>query len=82
MVGSNLNSLATAHLYCLATTQGGSDLDGSLLVAESCKIFDGTFNYINQTGSITLESVISVAGVGVTFKNTLIDYLRQHLITI
>ena len=49
MVGSNLNSLATAHLYCLATAQGGSDLDGSLLVAESCKIFDGTFNYINQT---------------------------------
>jgi hypothetical protein len=47
MVGSNLNSLATAHLYSLATAFGGSDLDGALLVKESCKIFDGAFKYLN-----------------------------------
>ncbi len=33
MVGSNLNSTATSHLFSLATSRGGSDLDGSLLVS-------------------------------------------------
>ena len=49
MVGSNLNSTAASHLFSLATSQGGSDLDGSLLVSLDSQLFEGGFNYTSAT---------------------------------
>lgn len=49
MVGSNLNSTAASHLFSLATSRGGSDLDGSLLVSLDSQLFEGGFNYTGAT---------------------------------
>jgi hypothetical protein len=43
MVGSNLNSTATSHLFTLATF--GSDLDGALLVDSDSMMFEHGFTY-------------------------------------
>jgi hypothetical protein len=62
MVGSNLNSTQTAALAPLA--DGGSDLDGSLLVTEDSKLFTGGFQF-GPNGTIVLEPL---AGLGVQLK--------------
>jgi len=63
MVGSNLNSTQTAALAPLA--DGGSDLDGSLLVTEDSKAFTGGFQY-GPLGSIVLHAT---PGLGVQLKD-------------
>jgi L-alanine-DL-glutamate epimerase-like enolase superfamily enzyme len=62
MVGSNLNSTQTAALAPLVG--GGSDLDGSLLVAEDSKIFTGGFRF-GPGGTIVLDTL---PGLGVELK--------------
>jgi len=62
MVGSNLNSTQAAALAPLA--DGGSDLDGSLLVTEDSKLFTGGFQF-GPNGTIVLEPL---AGLGVQLK--------------
>jgi len=62
MVGSNLNSTQAAALAPLA--DGGSDLDGSLLVTEESKAFTGGFQF-GPNGSIVLEAL---PGLGVRPK--------------
>ena len=52
MVGSNLNSTQTAHLVSLC--DGGSDLDGSLLVDAASQIFSGGFTY-DPNGCVELD---------------------------
>ena len=47
MVGSALNSTATAHLSSLACC---SDLDGALLVTPASQVFSGGFRYTPQGG--------------------------------
>jgi L-alanine-DL-glutamate epimerase-like enolase superfamily enzyme len=64
MVGSNLNSTQTAVLAPLA--DGGSDLDGSLLVSEESKVFTGGFRY-GSGGSVELDRTIP--GMGLKLKS-------------
>lgn len=62
MVGSNLNSTQTAALAPLA--DGGSDLDGSLLVTEDSKVFTNGFQF-GPKGTVILDTI---PGLGVTLK--------------
>lgn len=70
MVGSNLNSTATSHLFSLSCC---SDLDGALLVTETSKLFNGGFKIRNS--SIVLPE--NVHGVGVTSKQVFFDELDK-----
>ena len=53
MVGSNVNSTATAHLFSLSCC---SDLDGALLVTPESQVFSGGFQYSLPRGNILLPS--------------------------
>ena len=70
MVGSNLNSTATAHLFCLACC---SDLDGALLVKESSKIFSGGFLF-TESGTIRLPQG---NGVGLQIREDIADDIKK-----
>ena len=70
MVGSNLNSTATSHLFSLACC---SDLDGALLVTESSKLFHGGFQFKNSSISLPLNA----NGVGVTSKDLFFNELNR-----
>jgi len=76
MVGSNLNSTATAHLISLATEHGGSDLDGSILVARSSMVFDGGFVYAKESGGIILPRI---SGVGVLPNKIFSEHMKGIL---
>ena len=68
MVGSNVNSTTTAHLFSLACC---SDLDGALLVTDTSKVFNGGFQYAQPHGNILLDK--ECGGIGVAPKD---EFLR------
>ena len=69
MVGSNLNSTATSHIFSLACC---SDLDGALLVTDQSKLFHGGFQFKNSSISLPTD----IFGVGVVAKGEFYDELR------
>ena len=69
MVGSNLNSTATSHMFSLACC---SDLDGALLVTDQSKLFHGGFQFKNSSISLPIDTF----GVGVIAKGAFSDELK------
>ena len=69
MVGSNLNSTATSHMFSLACC---SDLDGALLVTDQSKLFHGGFQFKNSSISLPIDTF----GVGVIAKGAFYDELK------
>lgn len=69
MVGSNINSTSTAHIFSLACC---SDLDGALLVTQDSQLFFGGFEYVLPQGNILLPSTVdkSCYGIGVVPKSS------------
>jgi L-alanine-DL-glutamate epimerase-like enolase superfamily enzyme len=65
MVGSNVNSSTTAHMFSLACC---SDLDGALLVTPASQLFTGGFQYTAPLGNIQLPSTAEGYGIGVAPK--------------
>uniref|UniRef100_A0A7S1C617 Enolase C-terminal domain-containing protein n=1 Tax=Bicosoecida sp. CB-2014 TaxID=1486930 RepID=A0A7S1C617_9STRA len=66
MVGSSLNSNATAHLVALAEH---ADLDGALLVDPECEPVSGGFTWGKGTGAILLPA--GIEGLGLVPKPAL-----------
>lgn len=78
MVGSNVNSTTTAHMFSLACC---SDLDGALLVTPASQVFSGGFLYTRPLGSICLPSNQGgdeAWGIGVTPRDMFAKFIAKN----